>query len=191
MRYLFITFLFLAFSSFLYAYDATIVARDGVASCEYRIEDRGRFGHRLSVYRKTGDRYSLLSKVKIQHNVYQFAVDDINGDGVLDMLVGVIKRTRFDPIEKKRLFIYTMDKEHIRPLWLGSKVGTGLEDFRVITFKDAKSVLTIESDSFKTYSIRLYTFGSFGPVWRKNIVIRRSNKDEVRQNFLSYGQQIR
>jgi hypothetical protein len=74
----------------------------------------------------TSDRWQL------PYPVYQFQVGDVDGNGVEDAVVGVIKKTRFHRELGRRLFIFKNYRGHIRPLWMGSKLGGELVDFRVI-----------------------------------------------------------
>ena len=74
----------------------------------------------------TSDRWQL------PYPVYQFQVGDVDGNGVDDAVVGVIKKTRFHRELGRRLFIFKNYRGHIRPLWMGSKLGGELVDFRVI-----------------------------------------------------------
>ena len=74
----------------------------------------------------TSDRWQL------PYPVYQFQVGDVDGNGVEDAVVGVIKKTRFHRELGRRLFIFKNYRGHIRPLWMGSKLGGELVDFRVV-----------------------------------------------------------
>ena len=66
----------------------------------------------------------------IPYPVYQFDCGDLTGNGCPEICVGVIKATRYWP-RGKRLFVYHLyHGRHIRPLWLGSKLGD-IETFRV------------------------------------------------------------
>ena len=78
----------------------------------------------------TSDRWQL------PYPVYQFQVGDVDGNGVDDAVVGVIKKTRFHRELGRRLFIFKNYRGHIRPLWMGSKLGGELVDFRVIVIEE-------------------------------------------------------
>ena len=80
----------------------------------------------------TSDRWQL------PYPVYQFQVGDVDGNGVEDAVVGVIKKTRFHRELGRRLFIFKNYRGHIRPLWMGSKLGGELVDFRVIEEQGAR-----------------------------------------------------
>ena len=61
----------------------------------------------------------MTDQTVFRYEPYRFDTLDINQDGHTEIAVGLIKSTRFDPTEKKRLFILRIDEEHIRPMWLG------------------------------------------------------------------------
>ena len=52
---------------------------------------------------------------KLPYPVYQFDYGDVTGDGMPEIIVGVIKPTRFDPKPDKRLFIYRIADEAYPP----------------------------------------------------------------------------
>lgn len=80
----------------------------------------------------TSDRWQL------PYPVYQFQVGDVDGNGVEDAVVGVIKKTRFHRELGRRLFIFKNYRGHIRPLWMGSKLGGELVDFRFVKGQGAR-----------------------------------------------------
>lgn len=94
-----------------------------------------------------------------KYTPYQLDTGDINHDGSLEILVGLIKTTTFDPVEKKRLFILRIDDEQLRPMWLGSKVCQELINFRT---RGHGVIQTIEKSKTNTYSIGHYEWQSFG-----------------------------
>lgn len=97
-------------------------------------------GQRFSLEQKN-DTLSFLSlktdstydKWRLPYPVYRFCTGDVDGDGSIDAMVGVIKSTRYYQEKGHRLFIFKNYHGLVRPLWLGSKLGGILEDFR---FKD-------------------------------------------------------
>ena len=81
---------------------------------------------------------STIDRWQLPYPVYQFQVGDVDGNGVDDAVVGVIKKTRFHRELGRRLFIFKNYRGHIRPLWMGSKLGGELVDFRVIKGQGAR-----------------------------------------------------
>jgi hypothetical protein len=73
-----------------------------------------------------------LSRWIVKHPVFRVRLGDVNGDGVKDLCLGLVKTTRHDPVARKRLFVYSLRHGFIRPLWLGSFLGTPWSDFRLI-----------------------------------------------------------
>lgn len=144
---------------------ATIVEKDLIVT--YDISDCGKLGHRLSVKTLKDSSLISFSKTYILHDIYQFYIGDINGDGITDACVGVIKKTKFDPLRRKRLFIYTRDEEIISPLWMGSKVGNNLQDFKVVNNDSNSIIITVEKGADGGYSVGEYKWGSFGLVWQR------------------------
>jgi len=75
---------------------------------------------------------NLIDRWILNYGVYRFDCGDVTGDGIPEILVGTIKSTRYRPNKDKRLFIYHLHNgRYIRPLWLGSRVGRPLIDFKV------------------------------------------------------------
>ena len=109
-------------------------------------------------YDGRGERWPL------PYPVYRFQTGDINGDGRTDVLVGVIKSTRYDPQVARRLFIFKVYKDcYIRPLWMGSRLSRPLVDFRFAHIDGQPRVLTIERDTTpERYLMAVYRWRSFG-----------------------------
>lgn len=105
-------------------------------------------------------------KIFLKHKVFDLQIGDINRDGKTDICLGVIKATPFDPVLKKRLFIYQIDRDHIRPLWLASRLYRPLENF-YLPEDQPNLVRTIEHLSPDLFCINEYTWGSFGLVYLK------------------------
>lgn len=99
----------------------------------------------------------------LHDSVYRFECGDLTGDGEPEVLVGVIKPTRYRPEADKRLFIFKLFKgRYIRPLWLGSRVGLPLNDFKVERDSVPQMVHTWERDTDGTVLERFYKYQGFG-----------------------------
>lgn len=99
-----------------------------------------------------------VSRWKLPYPVYQFQTGDVDGDGRTDALVGVIKATRYDPKSGRRLFIFKNYKGYVRPLWLGTRLGGILQDFRYIN----GVVRSLETTNDKLYVVAEYKWEHFG-----------------------------
>lgn len=129
---------------------------------------------KVQLNRKAKNQYTLVASCYnkgrlIQSNSWPFAYEvfkldtgDVNNDGATDILVGVIKRTRFDTVCRKRLFIFKLFEGYIRPLWLGSRVSQPLEDFKFYQNKLHGIVRTIELEQDMSYLVAEYHWQGFG-----------------------------
>jgi hypothetical protein len=115
-------------------------------------------------YVQVADYAGRVERWPLPYPVYRFQTGDINGDGRTDVLVGVIKSTRYDPQVARRLFIFKVYKDrYIRPLWMGSRLSHPLVDFRFAHIDGQPRVLTIERDTTpERYLIAVYRWRSFG-----------------------------
>lgn len=90
--------------------------------------------------------------------VYRLATGDLDGDGKDEALVGVIRPTRFYPQPERRLFIFKQVNGKIRPMWMGSRLGGILCDFRFAS----PYVRTLQSTTDGKYVVADYTWDDFG-----------------------------
>lgn len=95
---------------------------------------------------------------RLPYPTYAFATGDVNGDGVTDALVGVVKATRFDPRIARRLFVFQQIHDYVRPLWLGSRLAGELQEFRL----EGQHVVTLEQSRDSLWFVGLYHWDSFG-----------------------------
>ena len=108
--------------------------------------------------RKVNDSLYWLGDWRLPYPVYQFQTGDVDGDGQEDAMVGVVKSTRFYPEKARRLFIFKQVNKKVRPLWMGSKLGGILEDFR---FVDGK-IRALESTTDSLFVVSDYKWDRFG-----------------------------
>ena len=99
------------------------------------------------------------SEFQLPYPTFRLSCGDLTGDGIPEIGVGVIKRTRFSPEPDKRLFLFHLtDGNLIRPLWMGSHVGGRLDDFYI---SDAL-IHTDEHNAADSTFHRTYKLTSFG-----------------------------
>ena len=116
--------------------------------------------------KKVNDSLYFLNDWRLPYPVYQFQTGDVDGDGSEDAMVGVIKSTRFYPEKARRLFIFKQVHGKARALWLGSKLGGILEDFR---FVDGK-IRALESTTDSLFVVSDYKWDKFGMVFDHFII---------------------
>lgn len=113
----------------------------------------------------------------LNYPVYRFCTGDVDGDGSTDALVGVIKKTRFHQEEGRRIFIFKQVDGKVRPLWLGSRLGAELVDFR---FVDG-CIRALETDGKGKYAVIDYQWKDFGPAFKRFIVKNTNQKNAIKQ----------
>lgn len=109
---------------------------------------------------------STTDKWQIPYPVYRFCTGDVDGDGSEDALVGVVKTTRYFPEEGHRIFIFKNYHGLIRPLWMGSKLGGILDDFRFIDGK----IRSLERTTDGQYVVAEYRWAHFGMGFERFLV---------------------
>jgi len=123
--------------------------------------------------RRVSDSLYWLNDWRLPYPIYRFETGDVDGDGSADAMVGVIKATRFYPEQARRLFIFKQvngekksggksnkaaAKPKVRPLWLGSKLGGVLLDFRFAN----GCIRALETTTDGRYVVADYRWDSFG-----------------------------
>lgn len=143
---------------------------------------------------------------RLAYPVYQFQTGDVDGDGSEDAMVGVIKGTRFYPQKARRLFIFKQIDGHtskgepckkVRPMWLGSKLGGILEDFRFVAPADTADtghtsgsansdrrgrIRALESTTDSLYVVSDYKWSGFGMKFDRHI-IKGVDKETALRHF--------
>ena len=116
--------------------------------------------------RQESDSLYFLNDWRLPYPVYQYQTGDVDGDGREDAMVGVVKSTRFYPEKARRLFIFKAVNGKARPMWLGSKLGGILEDFR---FVDG-NIRALESTTDSLYVVSDYHWSGFGMKFDHHII---------------------
>jgi len=115
------------------------------------------------VYRKAGKKLKLAAPVlTYRHRGKMASVADIDGDGQLDLLVLVYKKTRYDKKLAWRPFVYTLHEGSWVPKWLGSRVGRPLMEAVLVNTSAGARLLTVERFAEGKTVLTLYHWRGFG-----------------------------
>ena len=128
--------------------------------------------------KKEHDSLYWLNDWRLPYPVYQYQTGDVDGDGREDAMVGVVKSTRFYPEKARRLFIFKEVNGKARPMWLGSKLGGILEDFR---FTEGR-IRALESTADSLYVVSDYRWAGFGMTFDHHIT-EPTNKETAIKYF--------
>ena len=134
--------------------------------------------------RKVHDSLYWLNDWRLPYPVYRFQTGDIDGDGREDAIVGVVKSTRFYPEKGRRLFIFKLVESEkktmvVRPLWLGSRLGGRLQDFRYIADGYLRC---LESTDNGRWVVAEYRWGRFGMTF-DHYLVKGTDKKTALKHF--------
>ena len=121
-----------------------------------------------------------VARWRLDYPVYRLATGDVDGDGKDEALVGVIKPTRFYPQPARRLFLFKQVNGKIRPMWMGSRLGGILCDFRFVR----PYVRTLQSTTDGKYVVADYAWDDFGLTFVRFLTGAVSRK-EAAEKFAS------
>ena len=112
----------------------------------------------------------LLDVWQLRDPVYRFDCGDLTGDSIPEIVVGVTRATRYRKELGRRLFIFKLYKgRKIRPLWLGSRLGLPLIDFKVERDVVPAVIHTWERDTNGTTVEVIYRQQGFGLKYQNNL----------------------
>ena len=166
------------------SYMKTIKINDSFFKGEVTVEKIKKLNkYRISIFNSnTG----LSDRIYTPYDVFEMETGDVNGDGKTDICIGIIKPTPFDPVLKKRLFIFQIDRDYIRPLWLSSRLANPLVEFKVCYHKKRCTVKAIEKRTENLYCIHEYRWETFGMSFIKELNDSLSFSDAHLQLTKSY-----
>ncbi len=107
----------------------------------------------------------VLDKLMFSEPLFQLRTGDLNRDGSEEIFLGIIKKTKFDPEVKKRMFIFYVDSLRLRPLFLSSRLSSEILDFAASRRKK-NQIVTIEKSDTNTFTIGLYGRLDFGFIFK-------------------------
>jgi hypothetical protein len=141
-------------------YSKTIKISDAFFNGEIIVEKI----EKLNKYRLTivNSKTGASDHIYTPYEIFQMDTGDVNHDGKIDICIGIIKPTPFDSVLKKRLFIFQIDRDYIRPLWLSSRLVNPMEEFTVCKNNHDCTIKTIERQNNNMYCINEYRWESFG-----------------------------
>lgn len=128
-----------------------------------------RISDTLSVIRFTKDGKDI-SIQPLPWPVYRFDWGDVDGDGIPEVGVGVIKKTPYWHQMDRRLFIYQLYKgSTIVPYWRGSHMASKLNDFYFDRNQKPAKIHTLETRRDSSKYEAEYYMSAFGPIFKQYI----------------------
>lgn len=132
----------------------------------FTVEGRGKefYGNRLVLLSYDNGLKKLYDREFKELNPWKIQTCDVDGDGRLEIALGVYKEANFHPVMAKRPFLYHWNGEDIVPVWRGSRLSRPFDDYIFLDLDaDGKDELTaIEMLPDGKRLINAYKWSGFG-----------------------------
>lgn len=95
---------------------------------------------------------------------WKLEIADVDGDGIREIIVGIIKPTKFFPKPHNCLFIYGWNGKEIYKKWLGSSLSRPFTDFIFADLDEIKGdeLIALETTLDGKKRLGIYRWNSFG-----------------------------
>ena len=114
--------------------------------------------HKINLWQANG----ISPPMHLYGKLSELEIDDVDNDGKDDILIGVSKKVKFDPIDKKRINVYTVNNGALQRKWMGTKFIYDIYSFKVYQSIDYNYLKTIEKDSLGNTYEGIYEWDDFG-----------------------------
>lgn len=122
------------------------------------------FGNKEQIYLEIYNLNSNLRMVLKNMTSYQpwkIVFTDVDCDSVMEVCLGVSKKSPLHPIIAKRLFIYNF-QQGLQPKWLGSRLARPFIDFDFSGGTTKNILVSLELDAQDRRRLNFYQWDSFG-----------------------------
>ena len=114
--------------------------------------------------------------VSLNGELSELHISDINNDGFSDVLIGISKKVKFDPVINKRINIYSYQNRNLQALWLGTRFIHNIESFNIRKTENINYLTTLEIDENGERFQGVYKWDDFGfALWELNKINTNEN----------------
>jgi hypothetical protein len=121
-------------------------------------------GYRFIIMSFQGKAVQLYDKTYPNLKPWKVQCSDVDGDGRVEIALGVFKESEFHPIAAKRPYIYDWDCETLIPKWRGSRLAHPFEDFifQDVDGNGTDEIVAIEYLEDGRQAVHAYYWKGFG-----------------------------
>jgi hypothetical protein len=103
----------------------------------------------------------LFVKNMTQYQPWKILFSDVDQDSIIEVCLGVYKKSPLHPVFAKRLFIYNFEKG-LQPKWLGSRLARPFKDFSFFKINDQTTLISLELNHKDQTCLNSYIWDCFG-----------------------------
>lgn len=100
-------------------------------ACNYKVCYINNISENKGFMISVDDNISSTRPVVFDGKIYQLKICDIDNDSIDEIVLGRIKQTRFSREYLKRVNVYDIENDRLKPFWLGSKFNGDLINFDI------------------------------------------------------------
>ena len=141
--------------------EISLVTSSGEASVVLFRKPFSSYSNRIEI-ETNGDVYRKDFKGKNPLNIWKLEVGDVEGDGEIELALGVYKKSPHHQVLTKRVFLYNIVDGRLKPKFRASRLSLPMDDFVIYDIdKDGRDeVVSIEIKD-KSYFIAAYHYENF------------------------------
>lgn len=141
--------------------EISLVTSSGEASVVLFRKPFSSYSNRIEI-ETNGDVYRKDFKGENPFNIWKLEVGDVEGDGEIELALGVYKKSPHHQVLTKRVFLYNIVDGRLKPKFRASRLSLPMDDFILYDIdKDGRDeVVSIEIKD-KSYFIAAYHYENF------------------------------
>lgn len=123
------------------------------------------YGEKLIILNYNGKKIEKTYDVSFQKvNPWKVQVCDVDGDGTMEVSLGVYTEAKYHPVYAKRPFLYEFHNHQLYPKWLGSRLSRPFDDYVFCDVDGDKmdELISVETTREGKKELNAYKWTGFG-----------------------------
>jgi hypothetical protein len=132
----------------------------------------------LLLYRKK----KYVDSKTFSDSIASVSIVDSDNDGNDDIVVGIVKSSRWSEVKSLKMYLYKISQDRILPLWRSSKLTSNMIDFCFVKEAGKNYACVIEKPKNHSYNLIRFRWRNFGLIY-ENYIIKNQDSSAVFQRF--------